>query len=320
MMIRPADAHVVPVHLRRDLLAEGWHDRAILAMVRQGQWVRVRHGAYCERPVWEALDTGGQHLVRTRAVLLQAKTELVVSHVSALPWYGAPLWEVPLVDVNVTRTDARIGRHEAGVHQHRGRLRPGDVVQVGDARVMSATRVVIEVSTMVSLEAGLVIANYFIREGLTTTAQLDERYHASDLPIVSWPRTLRTDLVIRRARGTYESVGEVRVDHLLKRFNLPPAVAQYEIRTADGTLIARVDFAWPELGVFLEFDGLVKYRQPYDTARTASDVVIAEKRREERICRHTGWRCLRLVWADLETPERTAALIRSFLDARPGAA
>ena len=36
---------------------------------------------------------------------------------------------------------------------------------------------------------------------------------------------------------------------------------QYEIKDDRGVVIGRVDFAWPELGVFLEFDGKVKYEK-----------------------------------------------------------
>lgn len=88
---------------------------------------------------------------------------------------------------------------------------------------------------------------------------------------------------------------------------------QYEIKDANGRVVARVDFAWPELGVFLEFDGMVKYQKPLREGETASDVVVREKQRQDLICRLTGWRCIRIVWADLAHPERTAALIRSVL-------
>lgn len=47
-----------------------------------------------------------------------------------------------------------------------------------------------------------------------------------------------------------------------------------------------------------------------------TDVVLREKRREELIARLTGWRCIRLVWADLYTPARTCAAIRQALDVR----
>jgi very-short-patch-repair endonuclease len=81
-----------------------------------------------------------------------------------------------------------------------------------------------------------------------------------------------------------------------------------------------VDFAWPELGVFLEFDGKVKYESLLKDGERASDVVIREKRREEMICGLTGWRCIRITWADLFNPARTATRIKAVLAGRPWAA
>lgn len=81
-------------------------------------------------------------------------------------------------------------------------------------------------------------------------------------------------------------------------------------------MIARVDFAWPELGVFMEFDGRVKYEKFLREGESVTDAVLREKRREQLICELTGWRCIRIVWADLYTPELTAARIRSLF--RPG--
>ncbi len=57
----------------------------------------------------------------------------------------------------------------------------------------------------------------------------------------------------------------------------------------------------------------MKYEEAAEGRGRGHDVVIREKRREELICRRTGWRCLRLTWADLENPRRTVALLRSVL-------
>lgn len=42
------------------------------------------------------------------------------------------------------------------------------------------------------------------------------------------------------------------------------------------------------------------------------DCVLREKQRESRICELTGWRCIRIVWADLYKPADTAARIRNL--------
>jgi hypothetical protein len=78
-------------------------------------------------------------------------------------------------------------------------------------------------------------------------------------------------------------------------------------------VVANVDFAWPEYGVFLEFDGRIKYQELLRVGESPTDVVLREKKRQDLIERLTGWRCIRITWADLYHPERTAALIRQEL-------
>ncbi|MGN6781638.1 MAG: hypothetical protein ACTHJH_09065 [Marmoricola sp.] len=56
-----------------------------------------------------------------------------------------------------------------------------------------------------------------------------------------------------------------------------------------------------------------KFLRGLRPGETSGDVVFREKRREDKIRRHTGWRFVRLAWADLATPARTAALIRAMM-------
>jgi hypothetical protein len=307
---RPADdPRNAPVHLRKTLIANGYNDRSIRRLVDDGVLVRVRAGAYTDRATHQDLDAAGRHGLRARAVCQQACTEVVLSHVSGLPEYDAPTWGVDLSDVHVTRTDGRAGRHEAGVHQHCGLLLPEDVVERHGLKVMAPPRLALEVTTVASVEAGLVVVNHFLHSGMTTAEELRDRYALME----QWPNTLRTGLVLHRADGRVETVGESRSLHLILDAGLPAPIPQYPIKDASGRVIHRVDFAWPELGVFLEFDGKVKYEKYLKPGQRASDVVIAEKKRERLICRLTGWRCIRLDWSDLGKPALTAALIRDEL-------
>ena len=95
---------------------------------------------------------------------------------------------------------------------------------------------------------------------------------------------------------------------------LPMPVPQYEVRDGPGVVSSRASTSLGRRSsVFIEFDGRVKYEKLLKPGQRASDVVVAEKQREEAICRVTGWRCLRITWADLADPVRLAARIREFL-------
>ncbi len=65
--------------------------------------------------------------------------------------------------------------------------------------------------------------------------------------------------------------------------------------------------------VWLEFDGREKYVKYLKEGESVVDAVLREKARESMIAELTGWRCIRITWADLQHPERTAARIIAFL-------
>jgi hypothetical protein len=301
------------VFLRRDAIALGYTDKDLARAVRIGVLVKVRHGSYAFRDSWEQLTTNKQHAVRAMAVLRTAKADVVLSHTTALVLHGAPTWELPLDDVHLTRLDRKSGRREAGLAQHRGRLLPDDVVDVDGTRVTSPARSALDLSTMVDVEHCLPVFDHFLHAGVTTKPELRRGAMAMKL----WSGTLHTDLVIALANPRCESVGESRTSHLFWRHGIPAPKTGYEFYDEVGNLLFRVDFAWPELGVFLEFDGKEKYLKYRKKGESVVDAVLREKKREEWICRLTGWRCIRIVWADLYTPARTATHIKSVLVGGP---
>ena len=305
-----SDPRFTRIMLRRDLVADGWTDRSIARMVAAGLWSKPRRGAYVERSDWRALDVAGRHVVRSRAVVLQANAEVVLSHTSGVCVFAGPTWGLDLSWVHVTRRDGRSGRSQAGVKQHRGLIKPTDVVTRDGIEVMAPTRLALEVTTVTTTDAALGVVNYLLHKAETTLEELQRRY---DEGIDLWRDTLKTDLVLRLADPRIASLGESRTFYLCYRYGLPAPIPQFPIQDGSGHVVAVVDFAWPELGVFLEFDGKVKYAELLADGETASDVVVREKRREDLVRELTGWRCIRLVWADLDRPERTAQRIRNCL-------
>jgi hypothetical protein len=306
----PDDPRLTPIRLRRDLIAAGWSDQGIARMVASGQWVRPRRGAYVDALAWKRADRGGKHEIRTRAVLAQGKTALIASHVSGVSIYEGPTWGLDLTDVHVTRTDHKAGRKEAGVRQHCGLVLAGDWSVRHGVPVMSATRLALEVTIVAPTAPALAVVNHFLHSGWTSLDKLRERY---DLGIDQWSGTLNTDVVLRLANPSIGSVAETRTFYLCYLLGLPAPVPQYPIRDEQGRVLYFVDFAWPELGVFLEFDGKEKYTLHLKPGESPADAVFREKRREDRIRELTGWRCIRLTWADLEQPEQTGARLRRVL-------
>ncbi|HCB03813.1 MAG TPA: hypothetical protein DEQ43_06125 [Nocardioides bacterium] len=306
----PDDPRLAPIALRRELLGLGLNDRAIAQLVADGTLHRLRYGSYVDAAAWNACDRVGQHGLVARAAVKRAQAGVALSHISALGEWDAPLWDLPLDTVHLTRLDQRGGRREAGVVQHLGELRPGDLTHLNGVTVTSPTRTALDCTTVMDVEHGLVVVNDLLHRKLTTKEALMEGQEY----MAFWPGSLQQGLVLQLADARCGgSVGEGRTLYMIFEQGLPLPEPQYPIRDRSGEIVAYVDFAWPDLGVFLEFDGKIKYQELLREGESPTDVVIRERNRERKICRLTGWECIRIVWADLRHPERTAAHIRAVL-------
>lgn len=300
------------VFLRREAIDRGYTDHQIARLVKRGEWHRVRRGAYVAAEVWQSLGTRDQHRLRNRAVLRTAHPSAVLTHTSAALEWGAPVWGVPLGETHVTRTDGKGGRREAGVVHHRGLLPSDHVRTVNDVPVSSPTRCAVEMTAIARVEPALVTVNGLLGAGLTNpeavaTLAKDLRY---------WPSSLGANLVARLADPRVESPGESRAAYFFWANHLPRPVPQVEIYDESGRLVGRVDFALPEYGVFVEFDGREKYHRHRRDGETLEQYLMREKAREELICQLTGWICIRITWADLDRPQELAGRIRRLLRSR----
>lgn len=308
---RAPETWLGPLYLRRQLIADGWSDRAIRNQVRSGALVKLRWGAYAPAQDFLALDGRGRHAMISRAVLLQANADSSLSHSSALPWFGAPEWGLDLKDVHIVRHDRRAGRREAGVCQHRGEVVDGDIVTMfGGLSLTNPTRTALEFTMIAGVEQSLVQVNHLLHTGQTTREMLSARYRR----MIDWPSSLTTNLVLRLADARIESVLESRFVHLCYRNSIPMPEPQYAVPDENGVLVARLDFAWPARKKFVELDGAIKYEELLRPGERPADVVRREKRRDRLVSRLIGFEGLRLDWQDVEHERRTLALLRDFLD------
>ena len=83
---------------------------------------------------------------------------------------------------------------------------------------------------------------------------------------------------------------------------LPAPTAQYRVRHG-GREVARVDFAWPELRVAVEYDG----------AWHAEPGQFAKDRQRLNRLQAAGWTVVFVTAADMHRPEQVLAMIRAAL-------
>ncbi|WP_182523544.1 type IV toxin-antitoxin system AbiEi family antitoxin domain-containing protein [Nocardioides dongkuii] len=298
------------VLLRRDLLAAGLDDRWILRQRRRGGIVRIRQGAYALTERWTAAYDARRHLMLVSAVMRQYGDDVAASHVSACLLDGAPSWGLPLADVHVTHLDGTIERNGASVRHHRGDCRVGDIARRNGHWVTAPERTAMDTASIVGRDPAVAVLDWYLHQGLVTPEGLDHRLRSG---MKSWPNSLHLYRVIQLADGRSESVGETRTRLMLHDHGIPEPVLQYVVRGPAGEVAGRVDFAWPELGVILEFDGAQKYLALRRPGESVEEAVLREKAREDLLRELTGFRVIRITWADLEHPERTVERIRRAL-------
>ena len=301
------------LRMRSELIAEGLTDNQIARLVRGKVLHRVRQGAYAPYDAWSALTEEDRHRLLARAVLRTAHATTALTHHSSVLERQVAVWGLPLGAVHTTqRARRKAGRRVDDWIPHRSKLLDTEVEERNGVWVSLAPRAAVEVCSITTVEPALVVVNGLLRAREMTLEEFAE--HASLCRL--WPGSLTTDIVLRLADPRLESVGEDRFAYLCYRQSLPKPEPQVEVFDEHGQLVGRVDFAWPEHGVFVEFDGRVKYEKFRLPGETLDEFLMREKRREELICQLTGWTCIRVAWADLARPELLAARIRRLLDVR----
>jgi len=191
---------------------------------------------------------------------------------------------------------------------HIGRLAPSEIGRVAGTRVTSPARTLIDVACSSSFATTVVASDAALRRRLITpealAAALTGTEHRRGAP--AGRRALRF------ADGRCESVGESLLRVAMHQERLPEPELQIRIIGPDGTIIARCDLGYPQLGVLIEFDGAIKYGKLLQPGESAPDVVVAEKIREDRI-RDQGYVVVRVAWAELTDSAVLAAKINTAL-------
>ncbi|MHC6594199.1 type IV toxin-antitoxin system AbiEi family antitoxin domain-containing protein [Arthrobacter sp. C152] len=269
----------------------GLNSKAIRALVLDGKLVRLRHGCYIRAELWEkqTAPLRSRQLIRAHAhgTLTTSAGGYVYSHTSAARLHGLSLWDVDdLVHLLLpgNPSSERLGKDVRG---HTRAWTEREVVTLDGLRVTSLERTVVDCAMMLGYRQSLVLMDHALRLG--ADKPLIERM-ADGLQGRRGVRTLR--LALAHADPRSESAGETLTRELLIRLKLPLPEPQVAVATRAGQY--RLDFAWKEKKVALEFDGKTKY---FDYKPTGE--VLFQERQREKALTENGWTFLRVTWADL---------------------
>lgn len=277
---------------RTDELQEsGLNARKVSALVRAGDLVRLRRGCYIRGSTWAAQKpwVRSRQLIAAHAhgTLTTSGGGFVYSHTSAARLHRLYLWDVDdCVHVTQDSAPSRTS-HGRDVVAHTRSLQSADIVFVDGMPCTSRERTVVDCCLMLTYRRALVLIDHALRMG----ADLEKiRRMSASLAGRNGVRTLRR--AIENADARSESPGETLTRELIHRLCIEPPELQVVACSPEGQY--RLDFAWREKKVALEFDGRVKY---FDYEPT--DEVIYKERQREKALTEEGWTFIRIKWQDL---------------------
>lgn len=259
--------------------------------LRGSTWRRLFPDVYVHREV----PVTHEPWARAAAVLLP---EAVVTGRSA-----AVLWGVDLADaeqpVEVTAPPRSNQVRVGGLVVRRAALDPDQLSRRRGVPVTTPEATAVRLAAVLSHDDAVAAVDQLVATGVVGLAAIRAAASAS-----RGPGSARARDVVGLADGLAESPQETRVRLLVRRSDLPPPVAQYRVHDQRG-FVARVDFAWPEHRVALEYDGLW---------HGGRDQFLRDRERHNRL-REAGWQVVFVTAVDLHNPVRLISRIAAALAA-----
>jgi hypothetical protein len=293
-----------------DARRSGYGEPEIRHLRSSGRWIAVRRGVYVPAGTLAEHEAAGRrHQVDCLAVLLALdRPTAAVSHASAARLWGSPVPRASTATIRLT--DPHQWRRGRGYLLQEAPLGAADVTTVGAFRLTTVRRTLVDVGRELPLEDAVVAMDAALLAGRTTAEELGQAVAA----VHHWPGAPRAARAVSYADGRAESPLETRGRLRIAGSGLPVPELQVEIR-AGGRLVAVVDAWFDDAAVAVEFDGRVKYTDPW-RGRTAGQVLWEEKRREDEL-RALGIGVVRIVEEDLGARWSEVAGRLSRLLARP---
>lgn len=304
----------------RELAILGFGSGSLPDLVAEGVIVRIRRGCYAAGPRARGSEGATDRApapVRDRSErLLQlcayawtryppdGEWSFAFSGVSAAVLHGLSLW-TPERRIHVVQRFKSSDRdHASDVVKA---FRPDAPLGLAQGvPVTSVSETVVDCLRFLPAEPAMIVCESALSRGMVDKPSL--------LAAVVRARHRRGVAAARAlaamASALSESPGETRTRMLLAALPIPNAVQQHRV-VVNGHAY-RLDFAWPDLRVGLEFDGLLKYFGPESSA----EVLRRERERENELV-DDGWVIVRITWADLSKPGKVQAMLeRAFARAR----
>jgi hypothetical protein len=224
-------------------------------------------------PVWRGVLVESRRLLdpwtRASAALLTAGPRAVVSGITAAYLHGCRAVESPVTHILVPYgCDTR---SRDGLVVHRGRGFADDAVELEGVRVLPLDRVVADMLCTLPARDALALADEAM--GLAgDSADTFRKQVALRIDRRHDPRgTVRAAGLLDLASEGVDSPAESWLRLMIVEHGVPVPEVNWPIPDLDGRLLYRLDLAWPQLRITLEYDGYAAHagREAEDRARRA---------------------------------------------------
>ena len=286
---RRPDALRGRVFRKRDVVDAGLRTTAEL---RSSAWRRLYRGVYADADLPDSFG------VRVSGARLLVPSSAVFSGRTAAYLHGA----TDLVDVRTPvevslPPDVRFGPI-AGLRVRHVVVDQAEVVRVSRGPCTTPIRTALDIARTEPLLEGVVALDVLLGRGVVDHPRL-----RAAVPVRPTPRgARRAARAVDLADGRAESPQESRLRVLLALAGLV-TVPQYTVRDRDGRFVARVDLAFPEHRVAVEYDG----------AWHGAPGQLTRDRRRLNTLVAAGWTVLHVTAADLRQPEEIVARVAALL-------
>jgi hypothetical protein len=261
-------------------------------------WQRMLPGVYIHADAFQAADHGAW----CEAAALLLPEGGAIGGLSAAHLWGAGLAGASTPVTVVLPRAIRLRRHRR-LWVVRSSLPPDDVTRLGDLPVTTPLRTAFDVARLLPRAEAVEAVDALLGQRMVQLPKLIE--YAADRP--GWLGSPRLREVLALAEPLTESPMESRLRLLIVDAGLPRPVAQHEVFNARGRLIGRVDLAYPEWRIAIEYEG--DHHRERDRFRQDVHRLNA--------LRAAGWLVLRFTADDvLRHPERTAGQIVAAIGER----
>jgi hypothetical protein len=272
--------------------AAGLTERQIYSLVRSGELVKVRHGAYASKSILAEADEdpGLRHAIEVAAARARRSDSGTASHHSAALIRGLSLLrEPPPGTVTLTIPPGKRGgryRTPVGVTCHVAELPGKHVMERHGVPLTTAARTVIDLARTSPFQDAVVVADSALFERRASKTEM--RRVLADC--ARWPGIDKARKVVEFADPRSESVLESCARVRFAELGLERPELQAPVLDASGKRIALADFCWRRRGVIAEADGMLKYQEQGDLS--------LKYKRDERLL-EAGWELVHFTWAQL---------------------